>query len=72
MIDGGVECWNLRFGEGKRGELDEEMGGQKKGERKGEEENPRRGLMSSEIRSEDMLHWWWVVHSGKQWRSATS
>ena len=40
-----MEYWNLRFGEGKRGELDEEMGGQKKGERKGEEENPRRGLM---------------------------
>jgi hypothetical protein len=45
VVNGGVECWNLRFGEGKRGELEEEKGGQDKDERKGEEKNPQTGIV---------------------------
>jgi len=36
----GMGCWNLRFGEDKRGELEEERGGQGKDEGKGEAKNP--------------------------------
>ena len=44
VVNGVIECWNLRFGEGKRGELEEEKGGQDKDERKGEEKNSQTGI----------------------------